>query len=496
MKILVNWVILLLIAVSCIDIVLEDNTILTTEELVYVSAERAFLRGRLHSLAEPGEVLGFEISEDADFTNPIAVSTNTSVALGAYIIRFNQLTASTDYHGRAYVVTGDKVTYGKAISFRTLASDLTEFYPKDAKIGDIVTIIGANFFENTRVFFGDQEAEILNISLEYRITTVVPDIGDQSIVDLRVVTGEEELTFEDQFEYHIGVWQKEGEFPERMQLTTPVIIEEDEDVILGFGDLFLRKSFNERFWRINKSTLSFTEIAPPEGAAPVSEPILFGNGYCGGKLEFLKHPTLNSFESWYWDGSNWNSNGLVPFDLRAAIALESNEEFFIVGGGLQQGPEIVPSHAIYRGDLQLNNWQQEGRNTQVDATSRLAHFVYEGDLIAQIDSVNFFRYNARENLWSHEFRSPIEIGELSIAAVIDGIAYLGLGRENKEILAYNLETKEIKRKNFFVGSIAERNVAHWTHNGKLYVIRTTFRGLNAVRGLPMEIWSFNPTQLK
>ena len=201
MKILVNWVILLLIAVSCIDIVLEDNTILTTEELVYVSAERAFLRGRLHSLAEPGEVLGFEISEDADFTNPIAVSTNTSVALGAYIIRFNQLTASTDYHGRAYVVTGDKVTYGKAISFRTLASDLTEFYPKDAKIGDIVTIIGANFFENTRVFFGDQEAEILNISLEYRITTVVPDIGDQSIVDLRVVTGEEELTFEDQFEY-------------------------------------------------------------------------------------------------------------------------------------------------------------------------------------------------------------------------------------------------------------------------------------------------------
>ncbi len=489
-----SLVILLTALSSCLDEFQADETIISSEELIFVSAERVALLGRLHATPSQPDAVGFQISETADFGSPIIVESDSEPEVGAFVARYDNLTAGTTYFARAFADEGGSLTFGEVIEFESLVTNILSFAPTNAKVGSTIVILGSNFASSTQVFFGDQVANVVTINLESRIEVTVPDIDDSALVNIRVVSGEDELTFTDPFEYHIGNWSKVTDFPSDVQLAAPVIMDLGDQVVVGYGKSIEENVLSTGFWSFNKDAETWTEIAAPAFSTPVEDAISFSSGYASGTAALGFGALLQTVESWNYDAASslWAFGGVVPWALSAGIGVELNGTKYVFGG---VDDAILANRTIWALE-EGGAWEEIGR-APLDITTDFPHFVYNNEFYYQADNFNIVKYNPITQEWSLFFQASIDLGSRGIAEVIGDKVYIGMGLPRRDFLEINLLTGESIEKNLYPGIVAENNVASWAHNGRVFVLRTAVTNQATTAGIErMEVWSLNPNALK
>jgi len=478
---------------SCLDEFESDSVIVSSEELIFVSAERVALLGRLHSATGTPDAFGFEIAEDASFSAPVIVPAETEPELGAFVARYNELSASTDYFARAYVTIGGETTLGEVISFTSLNFDIASFEPNNGRINSTVVIIGSNLSSDTKVFFGDVEARVNAISLESRIEVSVPTIGDSDVVSITVESDGSSLVFEETFTYHTGSWEKVGQYPNDLQLVDPVILDLDNSVVIGYGKSQNTNALNTDFFRLDKSSLAWTQIAPPVGSTVVEDAINFATGFGSGTFELGFAFLFQSNESWTYDesSSSWQSNGILPFGLSNATAARLNGEDFVFGG---LNEDVTENLRIWKKSVD-GTWSAVAASP-FPITREEAHFTYNNKFYYQSDNNSISEFDPETLTWNLFYSSSLDLGNKGVGVVIGDRAFVGLGEPRRDLIQINMNTRDAVEKNLYPGIVAERNVAAWAFGGNLYILRTALTNQASTSNIEnMEIWTLDPDAL-
>jgi hypothetical protein len=109
-------------------------------------------------------------------------------------------------------------------------------------------VFGKNFTADSKVFFGDVLAEILDISFESRIRVRVPPIAGQAVVAVKVVSQGKEMPMIAPFEY-----TKLSNFPETLRLLDNIYFQQVNQFFVGLGsDRGL--NLNQNIWKYSPMT--------------------------------------------------------------------------------------------------------------------------------------------------------------------------------------------------------------------------------------------------
>ncbi len=470
-----------------------DSIIVSSEELIFVSAERVALLGRLHSVTATPDAFGFEIAQDESFSSPVIVPAETEPELGAFVARYNQLNASTEYFARAYVTVGGETTFGETIAFTSLNFDIASFEPDNGRINSTVVIIGSNLSSDTKVFFGEIEARVNSISLESRIEVAVPIIGESEVVAVRVESDGNSLVFEETFTYHTGSWAKVGEYPNDVQLVDPVILDLENSIVLGYGKSQSANSLNEDFFKLDKSSLNWMQIEPPAGSTVVEDAINFSSGFGSGTFELGFAFLFQSDESWtYNEGSDsWEQEEALPFGLSNAASANLNGEEYVFGG---LNEDVTENLRIWKRDIN-GTWTVVGASP-FPITRGEAHFTYNNKFYYQSDNNSISEFDPVTLTWNLFFSSPLDLGSKGVGVVIGDLAFVGLGEPRRDFIQIDMNTRDAVEKNLFPGIVAERNVAAWAFGDNLFILRTALTNQASTSNIEnMEIWTLDPDAL-
>lgn len=321
----------LTIFISCIQA--EEESVILTEGVLFLSGERVRLSGRIYSNAgsEVSEH-GFEIDVSEIFNNPEIIKIGSKSTLGAFIGESNQLVSDQNYFYRAFAIIDDAIVYGTIKSFLTLNSSLSSFSPHFAYTGDRLKIIGANFSSKIKVFFGDKEAEIIGIDLESIIEVRVPDIGSSTQVFIKVSDGISDIMFDTPFEYVFGKWNQISEFPDDLRFFESIGLTKEDHFIFGLGRNHNGSEINNTIWDYDLALDTWVQL--PFAGAPVRGAFYNNGGYFGaGAIEwqFQTAPTMSN-EFWNYENGALSYVGQVPFALYKAISFYYQNNVFVTGG--------------------------------------------------------------------------------------------------------------------------------------------------------------------
>ncbi len=282
LKLTLSFLVLIL-AVSCEeDDPVGSGNILVSGDVIYLSGERVRLLGRIFSFSNTPSDHGFEISLDESFTNPTLISLGELQIPGRFIGEYSGLNISSEYFFRSYMVVNGQTVYGDATPFNTLTPFINSFSPQISRQSNFITINGGNFTEDTKVFIGTEEALVQEIVFESEIVIQIPSGNTNNLVDVTVRIQDTDLVFDTQFEYITGVWQVEGEFVSDLQITNSAFVERDDRVIFGLGFLNELQTLNDKFWRLDKSSLSWSELE--FSGTPVESPYTSPSGFGSGRI--------------------------------------------------------------------------------------------------------------------------------------------------------------------------------------------------------------------
>jgi hypothetical protein len=240
MKISVVGVIcILLIFGSVFSSCEEENLIqtnLVTEEVIYLSGERARILGRIITTQNINSSdHGFYISDSESFSQPIIISLGERTSPGRFIGETSQLEIEKRYYVKSFVSLADGILFGNILEIETLSPDAFKMFPTNGPEGTIVTIEGKNFTSGTKVFFGDRQAQISKIEFESSITAVVPASGSKVLEEVKVVVQNKEILLEDRFEYTTGRFTKLPNFPTALKLFDNISFQDGTDFFAGLG---------------------------------------------------------------------------------------------------------------------------------------------------------------------------------------------------------------------------------------------------------------------
>ncbi len=468
-----------------------EPSIILAGQVLYVSGQRVTLSGTLHTYSESATDYGFWISETESFDDPIVLSLGKPGLRGVFAAEYQELEIGTEYFFLAYIEEPGGFITSQPKTFTTFKPSIRNFTPSIASFNDLLIINGSNFTEETKVFFGNSQATVNSISLESRMEVRVPNVSDQRYVDIKVVTGSDTLTFEDQFEYVTGVWTRVGQFPSSVQVEDGVVFETNEHVYIGFGKYVRQSDLNSEFWRLNKETLLW-ESVPTPATNPVQGPVSFQNGFSSGRIGFFNGTFLYSQENWTVnDAGEWVLNGQVPFSRYKSISTAMLGYEYVFGG---RSNNSETSNYTFRGITENNQWEVVSQfPPPIDISSDNASFTYNDEFYYMDAGFAFWKFNPEVTQWS-QVSTQIPAGVNAFAEVIGDQVYIGLGLNSTTMFVWDLNTNTVGEKNPFIGHFSESNIAHWTHNGKIYVLRTVTAERNDQ--LPnMEIWELDPNAI-
>lgn len=138
-----------------------ETTILVTEEVLFASGEQLRILGRLiTNQSINANDHGFYLASDENFSNPLLISLGPKEGPGRFIGETSGLNTGQTYFVKAFMDLGSGPEFGNVIEVATLNPGIESFSPKFGKENGELFILGRNFTSDTRVFFGDQEAEI------------------------------------------------------------------------------------------------------------------------------------------------------------------------------------------------------------------------------------------------------------------------------------------------------------------------------------------------
>ncbi len=172
-----------------------------TEDGVLVSAE--VKQSSASEIVEYGVVYIPESLDEKENYEKIAITGDPGGSYFSVQIDRN-LVAGLSYAVKAYVKTSDRIIYGNQLSFISKGSkspELTDFYPKEAYVGDTIIISGRYFAsknEDNIIYFGKSQA-VPFFSCDTILKVIVPLLSASENILLVVQVAEKETASKDSF---------------------------------------------------------------------------------------------------------------------------------------------------------------------------------------------------------------------------------------------------------------------------------------------------------
>ncbi len=458
---------------------------MVTEEVLLTSGEQARLLGRLiTNQAISASDHGFYLSEDENFTSPIIISLGPKEGPGRFIGEVSGLSIDRTYFVRAFMDIGSGVEFGNTIEMATLAPGLQSFEPTFGKEGAEVFIFGRNFTQDTRVFFGDQEAPVTEILFETRLKVIIPSATTSNTVDVRVVVQDAELVFDNPFEYQIGTYVSLGTYPDQVRLYDNVYFQRGNDFYIGLGSDRLN-AFFPNLSRFNVSTGEW--IDEPFVGTNRSLGFATANYVGGGIRELTREPFLYNRNFYRFTGGTYVQLGDMPFDSNESVAFEIGGDLFVIGnkeGDPQIGWQYRPGAGA---------WSQIA-TAPFPIDQSIGNFTFEGEQYFISPEGIIVKYNPVFDVWDEVGFFPGNTGQgYPIAQVVGDKVYVGAYRRSKEMWEWNTANGQWTAKNDIPGITQNINVGAWVRDGLIYFLRTqesTIAGNGS-----MTMYEFDPNGL-
>ncbi|GMQ28827.1 IPT/TIG domain-containing protein [Algoriphagus confluentis] len=459
--------------------------IVATEDVLFVGGTNVRLSGRLITNREVTATdHGFLISESEAFSSPITISLGTKDGPGRFIGETSGLRIAQQYWVKAFSEVDGEQLFGAAVPIRTLTPQLDGYFPNFSRAGELLTIEGRNLSEDTQVFFGTQEAQIVSNVFESRLTVRIPPATENSLVPLRLQIQGEIFEFPQPFEYQAGRFTLVGLFPESFRIYNTVSFTNQAGFHVGLGNVRLSSSYS-KIQRFDPSTLSWSEVNFPGNPRSFA---FATSGYLGGGAVELG---FNSFEFdrsfWQINGSTFEQLADLPFQGREQLAMEINGELFVMGG-------IDPgANDIWKYSPNTKSWAKVATAPFV-LHAGTPHFVYQNKGYVVNTSGQLFEFDSQLLSWNFKTVYPGSLGEGYGMAAIDGNkAWVGLYRRSQEIFELDLNTFSWKAKNPFEGFPRSINLGSFVYQGEIYILRGP--EISVTGELPLELFKFDPNGL-
>ncbi|HSF54287.1 MAG TPA: IPT/TIG domain-containing protein, partial [Algoriphagus sp.] len=307
----------------------DATTVVTTEEVVFVSGEKIRVLGRLIT-NQPITALdhGFQLSTTESFSNPIMISLGEKKGPGRFIGETTGLQINQNYFVRAFVNAAGTDFFGETLEVKTLLPAIESFSPSLSFPGEELMIVGRNFTPDTRVFFGEQEATVLEIAFDSRIKVRIPESSGKAKVPVIVQSQDQRLEANQPFEYRTGKYTLIGLYPENERIYDNVFFQDQNSFYVGLGTVKVG-FYLENFLRFDPQTASWSLVEfpgdPRKGAFATS-------GYIGGGAEVDRDIYYYKRDFWKINGERFEQLPDLPIDTYLSTALELNGKLYVFGG--------------------------------------------------------------------------------------------------------------------------------------------------------------------
>jgi hypothetical protein len=331
------------------------------------------------------------------------------------------------------------------------------------------------------VFFGNQEAQVVQNVFESRITVKIPASTGQIVVPIKLRIQDKEFTISTPFEYQAGKFTKVSDFPGGLRIYDTSYFSNSAGFHVGLGKIKLGDQYSG-FQRFNASTGTWTEVAFPGNKRRFA--FATSNYIGGGAVETARDVYQYDRSFWKINGSNFERLVDLPFNAREALAVDW-EGGLLLFGGLDGASLLVRSYDPVQG-----TWSTK-RNAPIALGRNAAAFARATRVIVLGSNGQVWEYNPPLDSWQLLTTYPGNKGQgYPIAEVIGSKAYLGLYRATQELWELDLETLKWKTKNQIIGLPQSINSGHFQYNGSIYFLRTPEESV--INTLSMELYKFDP----
>ncbi|NVJ84993.1 MAG: IPT/TIG domain-containing protein [Algoriphagus sp.] len=475
--------IFLLLGISCTE---EEQgvTFVTTEEVLFASGDQVRLLGRVISDQDIQiQDHGFYMSEDEAFLNPQTVSLGAKNGPGRFIGEISGLKLGTTYFAKSFINLGGEVEFGNVIELSTLEPAIKTFSPIFGGVGEEVFIEGRNFGEGTRVFFGDQEAQILENILQSRLLVRIPSPKGESKVPIRVLIQDNEVSSSTLFEYQIGTFEKVSSYPQDIRIYDNVFFQNGADrFYVGLGSE-RRLSFISGFQRYDLTSASWEFVSFPGLNRSYA---FFTDNYVGGGLSQLgSNPLVFDPTFWQLNGEKFIQMPDLPFSTRDALAFELGGDLFVIG----KNAGLVPF--FWRFKVATKNWEILANGPEAFSRDDVS-FTYQGKAyIVSSTDASVWTFDPVQSEWQMVSTYPGSLGNgRGMARVIGEKAYIGLFERTNDLWELDLTNFSWTRKNPMPGLPQSILVAHFVSGSSIYIMRVP--DITLAGQFPMDFYRFDP----
>jgi N-acetylneuraminic acid mutarotase len=462
----------------------EDGTpvLVSTEELLFVGGDKVRISGRLLTNQQVQATdHGFLFSTEASFAGPQTLSLGPKEGPGRFIGESSGFKIGQTYFAKAYADVNGQRIEGEVVELKTLTPSVSSYSPAYASAGNELIIQGRNFPQGTKVFFGTQEATVIQNLFESKLTVRIPPSAGRVVVPIRLLIQDKEIILSQPFEYQAGKFTKVSEFPGLSRIYDNTFFTSSSGFHVGLGRLRLSDAYRV-FQRFDPLSGTWTEVNFP------GSPRRFGFASAtflgGGALE-VDRDVFQFDRSFYRiSGSTFERLPDLPFNTREAMATEWNGKLYLFGGRDGAGRVVRMYDPISR------NWTQKN-TAPFDMNGTTAVFSYGDRIFVLAISGQVWEYLPSQDSWQVRSTYPGNVGQgYPFAQVIGKKAYLGLFRRTQEIWELDLETGQWKSKNQIGGFPQSINVGYFEFNGAIYLLRAPEESTSGA--LPMELYKFEP----
>ena len=462
----------------------EDQSppIVATEQLLFVGAEQVRASGRLITNREiTASEHGFEVATERSFGNSIKVSLGEKNQPGRFIGELDGLEINTPYFIRAFALVDGVELLGDPVQFETLDPQGSSFSPSFGRSGQTVTILGVNLSASTRVFFGDEEAQIVRNSFESRLSVVVPQAAGEVRVPVRIQVQDKVISL-GEFEYQAGKYTKITEVPADLRIYQTVSFLRGNSFFFGLGQVRNDGLF-QAFHRYDLLDNRWQEVTFP-GSGRISA---FGTeGYIGGgAVEVGRDEFVADRTFWKQTPAGFEQLSDLPFQSRESLVFEFGSSLYVLGG--QDGFAT----RVFRYDRESAVWTELAQ-APISLNSNFSHFVYQGSVFVVTTVGTIFQFFPESGQWSYRGEFPGNRGQSinPVAQVLGNKAYIGLFRRSSEMWELDLDTWTWKMKNDIPGFPQSINAGAFTWNGAVYILRGP--EISVFGNIPFELYRFEP----
>lgn len=472
---------MLLLVIGCTEEE-SETTILVTEEVLYTSGEQVRLLGRLIT-NQPVSASdhGFYLSQDANFTSPVIISLGAKEGAGKFIGQTLGLSARKKYFAKAFMDIGNGVEFGNVVELETLAAGIDSYSPGFGTPGKEIFILGKNFTKDTKVFFGTEQAQVIEVLFESRLRVRIPEAKGSSSVPIRVQSQDQSLTFPINFEYQTGTYAVLASFPDQVRLIENISYQRDGMFYAGLGS-DRKVNFYPRIQQYNPMTnqwqnANFSGSARSFGFATAN---YLGGGIAElGREPFIMNPTFYKITA-----TGFQQLRNLPFPVRESIAAEINGELYLIGGkeGNLKG--------VRKYNSSTDVWVALP-DSPIQFTKENPSFVYQNRLFIVASDKILYAFNPDNGNWVTVSFFPGSIGlGNGFAQVIGTKAYIGGYSRVDEIWELNLTNLNWVSKNPIPGTPQSVTAGSFVKDGFIYIMRQ--QDINLAGNFPINFYKFDP----